>query len=358
MGTQQTPPQGRLDEQPQGPAQTAVPQDEPQQRPLTEEEKKAAQQMLDSVEEKRPRTPNSDLLQLIVDSGDQQGYSRKIVEAELIRDAFDQDWRAAKVFALSGQFSDIKGTTQIQAISTAMAKIQLGRSWGLTQGDSIEFIYFTNGRPAVMNELVAAKLQDAGWDWEIQFQRDGSWEKSEGRCTGCRLWLKKNGSLLAFPLRNGDGQIAIDPETKLAILRPVSIEFTKADADRAIIWEKGKQIPLTSKWNFVSWAEDMYYWRCVGRLKKRYAPNVLRGAKIQAEAEDIVAGHEFVDITPVSAGPSAREQMRETTETLSIDAPSANGNNATNSSSPSNQSTAPPPTQTSGVRRPVRPINQ
>ena len=79
-----------------------------------------------------------------------------------------------------------------------MSKVQLGRSWGLTPGDAIQFIYFTNGRPAVMNELVAAKLLDAGWDWDIQYQREGSWEKPEGRCTGCRLWIRKTESCCWF----------------------------------------------------------------------------------------------------------------------------------------------------------------
>ena len=62
------------------------------------------------------------------------------------------------------------------------------------------------------------------------------------------------------------------------IMRPVAVEFTKKDADAAKIYENGQQVPLSAKWNFVSWPEDMYFWRCIGRLKKRHAANVLRGA--------------------------------------------------------------------------------
>lgn len=363
MGTQGQPPTGqqaRLDEQPPAQEAAAAPAD----RPLTPEEVKAQADMMKSVEEKRERTPNSELLNLILDKAAQQSFATQVVEAELVRDAFDQDWRLAKVFALSGQFSDIKGTTQIAAISTAMAKIQLGRSWGLTPGDSIEFIYFTNGRPAIMNELVAAKLQDAGWDWEIQYQRDGNWDKAEGRCTGCRLWIKKNGQLLLVAQRKANGDYVTDEAGAIA-MRPVSVEFTKKDADLAQIWEKGKQVPLSSKWNFVAWPEDMFFMRCIGRFKKRHAPNVLRGARIQAEADDIEALEAGPQAGVGTVARSAREIMKE-------DGPESGAIKGENGTSEAGEARRPEgngqqtaftgvvdktePSQ--GRRPPVRPINE
>jgi hypothetical protein len=68
----------------------------------------------------------------------------------------------------------------------------------------------------------------------------------------------------------------------------VSVSFTNYDADTAQIWEKGKQIPLSQKWNFQSWGRDMYYWRSISRLKKYHAPNVLRGGVSREEALEMI----------------------------------------------------------------------
>ena len=54
-----------------------------------------------------------------------------------------------------------------------------------------------------------------------------------------------------------------------------------------MIWEKGKQIKLSDKWNFQSWTEDMYFWRALSKFRRRHAPNVLRGAITREEAEEI-----------------------------------------------------------------------
>jgi hypothetical protein len=246
------------------------------------EESKLAQSLEDSKRTERT-TSTVDLLNLVIENSQKQDYAKQIVEAELARDSFDQDWRLAKVFALSGAFADIKGTTPNAAIATAMAKIQLGRSWGIVAADAMQFIYFNNGRPSVQNELIAAKLQDAGWNWILEWQRDGVWGKQQGVVTGCRLWPMRNGS----PVTNNKGEAS-------------SIEFTKTEAERATIWEKGKQIRLSEKWNYQSWPEDMYFSKCIARLKRRYAPNVLRGAVSQEEAED------YTDAAPETAPPPAR----------------------------------------------------
>jgi hypothetical protein len=204
-------------------------------------------------------------------------FVKGLVEVQISQDLFAQDARLARVFALSGAFSDIKGTPQ-QAIAMAMTKIRLGRSWGLSEADSMQFIYFTNGKPAVMNELIAAKLYEAGLEWDIR------WHQAAGKCTGCTLYPK-----VRKPTGDYYYLMEADP-AEPAKQRKVEVSFTKADADTAMIWEKGKQMPLSSKWNFQSWAQDMYYWRCVARLKRRYRPNVLSGALTQFEAEEITPG--------------------------------------------------------------------
>jgi hypothetical protein len=93
------------------------------------------------------------------------------------------------------------------------------------------------------------------------------------KCVSCTCWPKRwnpgTRTYVAITDRHGDA---------------VSVSFGQSDADHAQIWEGGKQIPLSQKWNFKSWAKDMYYWKCVARVKKFYAPGVLRGATIREEA--------------------------------------------------------------------------
>jgi hypothetical protein len=160
-----------------------------------------------------------------------------------------------------------------------MVKIQLGRAWGFNAADSMRYIYFTNGRPSVENEIVAAKLQQAGYDWDTDWHEEDIQHKGRAakKCIGCTLWLKKwNGGERRFmPVLDRNGE-------------PVSVSFTQYDADTAQIWEKGKQIPLSSKWNFQSWGSDMYYWRTISRLKKYHAPNVLRGGVSREEALEMI----------------------------------------------------------------------
>jgi hypothetical protein len=206
-------------------------------------------------------------------------WLNSLVDAELARQNYSYDQAIARQYAISGYFEDIKGSTAEQSVAQAMVKIQLGRAWGFNSADAIRYIYFTNGRPAIENELIAAKLQQAGYEWDVEWIEETVQHKGKPwqKCVGCRLWLKKwNGAEKAYlPLvdRKGD---------------QISVAFTEADADHAQIWEKGKQIPLSQKWNFQSWGRDMYYWRTISRVKKYHAPHVLRGAISREEAIEMV----------------------------------------------------------------------
>jgi hypothetical protein len=230
----------------------------------------------------RPQPPSRVTIEHLLampDNVKRETWISALVEAEVARQNFAQDRALAREFAISGQFSDITGTSMEQAVATAMVKISLGRNWGFNPADSIRYIYFTNGRPAIENEIVAAKLQQAGYDWDIEWLEDEVEHKGRKvkKCVGCVLWLKK---------WNADQQKylpVLDRNSK-----PISVSFTQFDADTAMIWEKGKQIPLSQKWNFQSWGRDMYYWRTVGRVKKYHAPHVLRGAVSREEALEMV----------------------------------------------------------------------
>lgn len=224
-------------------------------------------------------------LALLPDNERRTNWINALVEAEVAKQNYAYDRALAREFAISGQFDDIKGSSMEQAVATAMVKIQLGRAWGFNAADSIRYIYFTNGRPALENEIVAAKLQQAGYDWDVEWLEETAQHKGKPwqRCIGCRLWIKKwsVGQQRYEPLVDRNSQ-------------PISVAFTEADADHAMIWEKGKQIPLSEKWNFKSWGRDMYYWRTIGRVKKYHAPHILRGAMLREEA---------LEMMPVDAAP-------------------------------------------------------
>lgn len=259
----------------------------PEQQP----EKAAVSETLPPLETPKPRAPksNRELLDLIIESGDNsKGYAQQVVEAELLRDQFDQDQRLARVFAESNIFADIKGTTERQMIAVAMTKIQLGRSWNLTPADSMQFIYFTNGRPAVMTELYASKLKEAGYDWEAAYEYEAvpgaAGTRKRRKCIGCTIFPRRwNPSTQKYDALNQKEYT----DTGTLIDVQMAVSFTRDDADGAMIWEKGKQIKLSEKWNFQSWPEDMYFWRALSKFRRRYAPEVLRGAITREEAAEI-----------------------------------------------------------------------
>jgi len=218
------------------------------------------------------RRATLDILDLISETEFRQQYAKDLVSAEIARDAFDQDWRLARVFATSGIFEDIKGQTPDQAISAAMAKIQMGRSWGIGPADSMQFIYFQKGKPSIQNEIIASKMRQAGYDWDIDWRDD-----TKKRCVGATVWLKR---------WNPDAKKHVPVVDRNG--NPVSQSFTLEDAQNAMIWDSGKQIPLSEKWNYKSWPQDMYFWRCIARLKRYHATDVLCGAKTAEEVEEMM----------------------------------------------------------------------
>lgn len=228
----------------------------------------------------RERRSNAELLNLIVACGENaREYAKQVVETELARDIFAQDWGMAKVFSMSGQFDDLKKLNEKQAVATAMAKIQLGRSWGVGAADSMRFVYFTNGKPAIETELFGKALQASGYEWDVAYDYD----PTSKRCIGVTIFPQR---------RNPQGEfepIMMKRRSKDGLTWEqvqLEVSFTKADADGAKIWENGKQISLSQKWNFLSWPEDMYFWRALSRFRRRHAPNVLAGAMLREEAQE------------------------------------------------------------------------
>ena len=235
-----------------------------------------------------PRITAEQLISL-PESERKNNWINSLVQAEVARQNYAYDRQLARDFALSGQFDDIKGTTQEQAVAAAIVKIQIGRDLGLTPTDSMQNVYFTNGRPAIQNEIVAMKLQQAGYAWDTEFETEPITfkNKSYERCIGVKLWLKR-----------------YDPEARCYTPvvdrngNQICESFGELDAAQAKIWEKGKQISLLEKWNFQAWPREMFYWRTIGRLRKFHAPHVLRGAVTYEERLDVLPGDAPPDLVP------------------------------------------------------------
>lgn len=236
---------------------------------------------------------NVEQLLALPDGEMRNNFIKALLEAEVARQNFAYDQSMARQFALSGQFNDLKNLSPEQAVATAMVKIQLGRAWGFNAADSLKYIFFVRGQPSIENEMVATKLQQAGIFWDVEWlketvQHKGKpWEKT----VGCRLWPKTFSAedKQFHPMVGKDG-------------KPVSVEFTEADADHAEVWDKDKIILLSQKPSYKSWAADMYYWRCISRLKKYHAPHVLRGALRIEEALEIIPT-EAVSLDPTEFQP-------------------------------------------------------
>jgi hypothetical protein len=231
-----------------------------------------------------------ELLRALPDTPGRDQFVQAIVEAGIAHFTFDLDQRMARAYALSQKFDDLRAPNVEQAQAIALTKIMLARAWGMNQADAIRHIFFINGKPSVENEIVAGKLQQAGWSWEPEYQY-GELPDSQGKvsraCTGCTLWLRKQDPLSRawYPLKDRHGN-------------DVSVSFTKVDADRAMVYADGKMRPLSEKMQYMSWPSDMYYWRCISRVKKLYAPHVLRGGMTREEAYDAIPADSRAEMLP------------------------------------------------------------
>ncbi|HZF24045.1 MAG TPA: hypothetical protein VE030_11345 [Burkholderiales bacterium] len=220
-------------------------------------------------------------LATLPDSERRTNWINSLVDAEVARQNYAQDRAMAREFALCGQFDDLKGVSTEQAVATAMVKINLGRSWGFNCADSMRNIYFVNGKPALEQDIVASKLQQAGIAWDPEFAYEEVPATKTGRawrkCVGCTLWLKEWNKIEQRyqPIKDRKGE-------------QVAVSFTLADAENAKYWEKGQEKPLSEKFNYRSYPGDMFYWRCISRVRKYYAPHVLRGGMLREEALEMM----------------------------------------------------------------------
>lgn len=171
---------------------------------------------------------------------------------------FELQQRTARLFAYSGLFSDIRGATVEQATAQAFVKIALGESMGFTVAESMTGIDIIKGRVAVGANLRAARMQRAGYGWEILQLDEG----------GCRLKLKLNGKpLYTEVIDQGTGELTTIQAT---------VSFMRSDAERITSTDReGTKTRMIDKDNYRNYAPDMYFARAITRAQRWYAPGVL-----------------------------------------------------------------------------------
>ena len=176
---------------------------------------------------------------------------------------FEFQQRSARLFAASGLFADIKGQTVEQSIAQAFVKIALGDSMGFNPAESMTGIDIILGRVSVGSSLRAARMQRAGYSWDI-LQLDDK---------GCRLRMRYKGKPLMCEY--------IDEATQEVTETPTIVSFMVEDAARA---------GLIGKDNYKKNPRNMFFARAITNAQRWYAPGIL--------GVDILSTEEAIDLEP------------------------------------------------------------
>ncbi len=109
-----------------------------------------------------PAPATDDRLLAIIEKT-QRAAARSQSEVEL-----DVDQRTANLFAASGNFADLNSATPNQALAKAFTKIRIGRSLGMSEGESLINLDFIKGTPSIRAHFRAAKMKAAGYTWKFK----------------------------------------------------------------------------------------------------------------------------------------------------------------------------------------------
>lgn len=183
--------------------------------------------------------------------------------AEIQKFEFQQ--RCARLFAASGLFADIKGQGESQSIAQAFVKIALGDSMGFNPAESMTGIDIIQGRVSVGSSLRAARMQRAGYSWDI-LQLDDK---------GCRLRMRFKGApLMCEQIDDATGEISEVPAI---------VSFMVEDAARA---------GLAGKDTYKKNPRNMFFARAITNAQRWYAPGIL--------GVDILSTEEAIDMEPAT----------------------------------------------------------
>jgi hypothetical protein len=192
---------------------------------------------------------------------------------------FEFQQRAARLFAMSGLFADIKGQSPEQSIAQAFVKISLGESMGFNPAESMTGIDIIQGRVAISANMRASRMQRAGYDWDI-VQLDDK---------GCSLKLKYRGEYILCE--------EVDGKTGEIRKVPVVITFGETEAARA---------GLIGKDNYKKNPRNMFFARAITNAQRWYAPGILSINILSAEEVESVIRRE----------PSEQSGIAETEESI------------------------------------------
>lgn len=201
---------------------------------------------------------------------------------------FALEQRMAKLFWQSQCFSDVKGENPETAIARAFVKIAIGKSLGLTPGESMMALDFIQGTPAIRAHTRAAKMQQAGFRWA--FKRFDS--------KGCVLHVyDASGNFLG---------------------------------ESSYVEEDAKANGLLGKDNWRKNPKNMYFCRAISNAQRWYAAGVLMGGlpsveemydappRVRESAEVNLA--DFVNSTEANRGHDAANPNLEAGEKANIGA--------------------------------------
>lgn len=181
---------------------------------------------------------------------------------QLAIDRFEFGQRRAKLFARSGLFTT-RDLDAEQAIAQAMVKIELGESMGFSPAESLQGIYIIKGQTAIAASLRAARMQTAGYSWDLEWLPDIGAE-----CGGCRLWLYYRSQPMMQPVRDRAGH-------PTGVEEHVSVAFTRTDAERMLTTMDGKRVSILEKDNWRMSPRNMYFARAITNAQRWYAPAAL-----------------------------------------------------------------------------------
>jgi len=213
---------------------------------------------------RQQETQHSNLL----DAAVMETLARKKEEMALKTAEYNFKYARAKLFAKSGLFGqkiDPDNPSSLEeAVSRAMVRIDLGESMGFSAAESLQGIHIIADQVAVAAQLRAARMQSAGFDWDIQWHWAGKPEISE--CAGITLYLKRNGK----PMLDRAGS-------------QITVSYLKADAERMLtkVWEGDRghrtcrTVSILEKDNWKMSPRNMYFSRCITNTQRWYAPGVL-----------------------------------------------------------------------------------
>ena len=163
----------------------------------------------------------------------------------------------AKIMAKSGCFADIKGIDEEVAIAKAVVKIAIGRDFGFSMAESMQYVELIQGRPSISAHARAAKMKAAGYSWKF-------------------LQFDANICVLDVFDRKGE--------------RLGDSSFTLEDA---------KRMALADKDNWKKNPRNMLYCRAISNAQRWYAPEVLSAAL--GSTEELVDDEAYQRATPIQA---------------------------------------------------------